>query len=182
MSEEIKEENPVDPIELSIFKEHIENNFLNIIDSLPKQEKRLVYEESCLPKLLFFTTKEKLIAKKIKKDFVMLKSGILMAECSIIVYIIPPKKECLQIIDNHIDGNNKKINNNEEDARKQMEYHVIFFPKINLECQNFIDNSLNGACYKKHNLNMDIYPLDHEILSLELNNSFHELYITNNFN
>ena len=29
MSEEIKEENPVDPIELSIFKEHIENNFLN---------------------------------------------------------------------------------------------------------------------------------------------------------
>ena len=28
MSEEIKEENPVDPIELSIFKEHIENNFL----------------------------------------------------------------------------------------------------------------------------------------------------------
>ena len=126
MSEEIKEENPVDPIELSIFKEHIENNFLNIIDSLPKQEKRLVYEESCLPKLLFFTTKEKLIAKKIKKDFVMLKSGILMAECSIIVYIIPPKKECLQIIDNHIDGNNKKLNNNEEDARKQMEYKNKF--------------------------------------------------------
>jgi len=143
MSEEIKEENPVDPIELSIFKEHIENNFLNILDSLPKQEKRLVYEESCLSKLLFFTTREKLISKKIKKDFVMLKSGILMAECSIIIYIIPPKKECLQIIDNHIEGNNKKINNNEEDARKQMEYHIIFFPKINLECQNYIDKSYN---------------------------------------
>ena len=182
MSEEIKEENPVDPIELSIFKEHIENNFLNILDSLPKQEKRLVYEESCLSKLLFFTTREKLISKKIKKDFVMLKSGILMAECSIIIYIIPPKKECLQIIENHIEGNNKKINNNEEDARKQMEYHIIFFPKINLECQNFIDNSYNGACFKKHNLNMDIYPLDHEILSLELNDSFHELYVTNNYN
>ena len=182
MSEEIKEENPVDPIELSIFKEHIENNFLNILDSLPKQEKRLVYEESCLSKLLFFTTREKLISKKIKKDFVMLKSGILMAECSIIIYIIPPKKECLQIIDNHIEGNNKKINNNEEDARKQMEYHIIFFPKINLECQNYIDKSYNGACFKKHNLNMDIYPLDHEILSLELNDSFHELYVTNNYN
>ena len=182
MSEEIKEENPVDPIELSIFKEHTENNFLNIIDSLPKSEKRLVYEQSCLSKLLFFTTKEKLIKKNIKKDFIMLKSGILMAECSIIVYIIPPKKECLQIIDNHIEGNNKKLYNNEEDARKQMEYHIIFFPKINLECQNYIDNSNNGAYFKTHNLNMDLFPLDYEIISLELNDSLHELYVTNNYN
>ena len=76
MSEEIKDENPVDPIELSIFKEHVENNLLNILDSLPKTEKRLVYEESCLPKLLFFTTREKLISKKVQKDFIKLKSGI----------------------------------------------------------------------------------------------------------
>ena len=182
MSEDIKEENPVDPIDLSIFKEHIENNFLTIIDSLQKSEKRLVYEESCLSKLFFFTTKEKLISKKIKKDFVMLKSGILMAECSIIVYIIPPKKECLQIIDNHIDGNNKKMDTNSDDSKRKMEYHIIFFPKINLECQNFIKNSLNQAYFNTYNLNMDLYPLDHEILSLELNDTFHELYVTNNYN
>ena len=182
MSEDIKEENPVDPIDLSIFKEHIENNFLTIIDSLQKSEKRLVYEESCLSKLFFFTTKEKLISKKIKKDFVLLKSGILMAECSIIVYIIPPKKECLQIIDNHIDGNNKKMDTNSDDSKRKMEYHIIFFPKINLECQNFIKNSLNQAYFNTYNLNMDLYPLDHEILSLELNDTFHELYVTNNYN
>ena len=70
MAEEIKEENPVDPIELSIFKEHVENNFLNILDSLPKTEKRLVYEESCLSKLLFFTTRDKLIAKNVRKELV----------------------------------------------------------------------------------------------------------------
>ena len=180
MSEEIKEGNPVDPIELSIFKEHIENNFLNIIDSLPKSEKRLVYEESCLSKLLFFTTKEKLISKNIKSDFVKLKSGILMAECSTIIYIIPPKKDLLKIIDIHIDGNNKKMNDSGE--RKKMEYHIIFFPKINLECQNYINDSLNCVSFIKHNLNIDIYPLDHEILSLELTDSFHELYVTNNYN
>ena len=182
MSEDIKEENPVDPIDLSIFREHIENNFLTIIDSLQKSEKRLVYEESCLSKLFFFTTKEKLISKKIKKDFVLLKSGILMAECSIIVYIIPPKKECLQIIDNHIEGNNKKMDTNSDDSKRKMEYHIIFFPKINLECQNFIKNSLNQAYFNTYNLNMNLYPLDHEILSLELNDTFHELYVTNNYN
>ena len=182
MSEEIKDENPVDPIELSIFKEHTENNFLNILDSLPNGEKRLVYEESCLSKLLFFTTREKLISKKIKKEFIKLKPGILMAESSIIVYIIPPKKECLEIINNHIEGNNKKSDNNKEEARKAVEYHIIFFPKINLECQNYISESYNCVYFLKHNLNMDLYPLDHEILSLELNDSIHELYITNNYN
>lgn len=182
MSEEIKDENPVDPIELSIFKEHVENNLLNILDSLPKTEKRLVYEESCLPKLLFFTTREKLISKKVQKDFIKLKSGILMAGCSVIVYIIPPKKECLEIINNHIEGNNKKTDENNEEIKNKIEYHVIFFPKINLECENYLKDSYNYACFNKHNLNMDIYPLDHEILSLELNQSFHELYAINNYN
>ena len=182
MSEEVKDENPVDPIDLSIFKEHVENNLLNILDSLPKTEKRLVYEESCLPKLLFFTTREKLISKKVQKDFIKLKSGILMAGCSVIVYIIPPKKECLEIINNHIEGNNKKTDENNEEIKNKIEYHVIFFPKINLECENYLKDSYNYACFNKHNLNMDIYPLDYEILSLELNQSFHELYAINNYN
>ena len=182
MAEEIKEENPVDPIELSIFKEHVENNFLSILDSLPKTEKRLVYEESCLSKLLFFTTRDKLIAKNVRKEFIVLKSGILMAECPTIVYIIPPKKECLQIIENHIEGNNKKSDDNRDEAKKKVEYHIIFFPKINLECQNYISESFNCAYFNKYNLNIDLYPLDYEIISLELNNSFHELYVTNNYN
>ena len=182
MAEEIKEENPVDPIELSIFKEHVENNFLNILDSLPKTEKRLVYEESCLSKLLFFTTRDKLIAKNVRKEFIVLKSGILMAECPTIVYIIPPKKECLQIIENHIEGNNKKSDDNRDEAKKKVEYHIIFFPKINLECQNYISESFNCAYFNKYSLNIDLYPLDYEIISLELNNSFHELYVTNNYN
>lgn len=59
-----EEENPVEPIELSIFKEHIENNFLSILDSIPKLEKCLILEESCVTKLNFLTTREKLKEKK----------------------------------------------------------------------------------------------------------------------
>ena len=105
-----------------------------------------------------------------------------MAECPTIVYIIPPKKECLQIIENHIEGNNKKSDDNRDEAKKKVEYHIIFFPKINLECQNYISESFNCAYFNKYNLNIDLYPLDYEIISLELNNSFHELYVTNNYN
>ena len=52
-SEEFKDENPVDPIDLSIFKEHIENNLLNILNSLPQLEKSLVIDKSCINKFFF---------------------------------------------------------------------------------------------------------------------------------
>ena len=191
-TEEFKDENPVDPIELSLFKEHIENNFLAILDSLPKTEKSIVLESSCIQKLWFFTTMEKLKSKNVKKELIHLKKGVLMADSPIIIYLIPPKKECIQIIEKHIGGNNKNLGQGEEtkpeedgkaeDNMDYKEYHIIFFPKISNECQSLINDSLYRAYFNIHNLNMDIYPLDYDLMSLEEEDSFHQLYITNNYN
>ena len=71
---------------------------------------------------------------------------------------------------------------NTEESRVSKEYHVIFCPKITNECQSFINTSLYRAFYNIHNVNMDIYPLDYEIMSLEEENCFHQLYINNNYN
>jgi len=190
--EEFKNENPVDPIDLSIFKEHIENNLLNILDSLPKYEKSLVLDKSCIPKLNFFTTLDQLKTRKVRKELIMLKEGTLMADSPIIIYIIPPKKECVQIINKHIELNNKNLTpgmenriteeGNQDESKGNKEYHIIFFPKITNECQSYINDSLYRAFYNIHNLNMDIYPLDYELMSLEDDNCFHQLYITNNYN
>ena len=49
-----KDENPNEPIDLSIFKDHIKLTFLDMIKSMPKVEKRLVLERSLIPKLDFF--------------------------------------------------------------------------------------------------------------------------------
>ena len=189
-SEEFKDENPVDPIDLSIFKEHIENNLLNILESLPKFPKTLILDKSCIQKLNFFTTKEKLNTSNVCKDIIMLRPGTLMADSPIIVYLVPPKKECVQIVEKHIEGNTKnltpvenKIEEGKSDEnRANKEYYVIFFPKITNECQSFINDSLYRAYFNIYNLNMDIYPLDYELMSLEDDNCFHQLYITNNYN
>ena len=192
-SEEFKDENPVDPIDLSIFKEHIENNLLTVLNSLPQLEKSLVIDRSCIKKFFFFTTLEKLKPTKVRNKIIVLREGVLMADSPIIIYLIPPQKECVQIIDKHIEANNKNYtvglenrtqgetpNTDEKVINK--EYHIIFFPKITNECQSFINDSLNRAFYNVHNLNMDIYPLDYELMSLEDENSFHQLYVTNNYN
>ena len=192
-SEENKNENPVDPIELSIFKEHIKNNFLNIIDSLPKLEKFLILDKSCEKKLNFIISFKELIAKKYIKNTTILTDGTLSVDSPIIIYVIPPKKECVQIINKHIERNhqnqspgNENIieteDNKDNKGSQNKEYHVIFFPRIINECQTYINESIYRALFNIHNLNMDIYPLDYELMSLEDENSFHQLFVTNNYN
>ena len=188
--EEFKDENPVDPIDLSIFRENIENNLLRILESLPKFKKTIILDISSISKLNFITTLEKLKSANVQKE-IILKSGRIMVETPILVYLIPPKKECLQIIEKHIEANNKNLtqgvdNNIEEgkidESKANKEYHIIFFPKITNECQSLINDSLYRAYFNVYNLNMDIYPLDYEIMSLQDDNSFHQLYVTNNYN
>ena len=67
--EDIEEidENPVSPIDLSIFKENFEQNLLTIIDSLNDQERTLVIEESCITKFGFFIKTDFLAKRKFKK-------------------------------------------------------------------------------------------------------------------
>ena len=192
-TEENKNENPVEPIELSIFKEHIKNNFLSIIDSLPKLEKFLILDKSCEKKLNFIISFKELIAKKYIKNTTILTDGTLSVDSPIIIYVIPPKKECVQIINKHIERNhqnqtsgNENIIDTEENkdikGSQNKEYHIIFFPRIINECQTYINESIYRALFNIHNLNMDIYPLDYELMSLEDENSFHQLYVTNNYN
>ena len=193
-SEEVKNENPVDPIELSIFKEHIKNNFLNIIESLPKIEKYLILDKSCEQKLNFIIPIQELKTKKLIKEKEILSEISSGADSPIVIYLIPPKKECVQIINKHIERNylnmthgsenkNTEEGNKDDNKGNQMkEYHIIFFPNIINECQSYINESIYRSYFNIHNLNMDIYPLDYEIMSLEEDDCFHQLYITNNYN
>ena len=72
------EENPIEPIDISIFKEHIQKSLIRIIHSLPKVEKRLVLEKSLIPKLSFFINDISLVineqVKKEKNFYILFKT------------------------------------------------------------------------------------------------------------
>ena len=180
-----KDENPVDPIDLSIFKEHIQNSLLNIIKSLPKIEKRLVLEHSIIPKLSFFINDISILLEEhVKKDIFNLNKNIKI-DTEIMIFLIPGKiqflKEIMQIIKNYFEdiqlnkftpGNNQNIS----------EFHVIFIPKINNDCKQFLKTDQYEPYIKTYNLNMDIYSLDYDLMSLEENDSIKDLYIDKNYN
>ena len=190
LNEEI-DENPVSPIDLTIFKEQIEQNLLNIIDHLPNQEKSLILEKSCISKLIFFTKIEPLRQRQVKDNISILKKTPPVVKTPILLYIIPSKKEILEIIQSHIEDNFNKTSmlayipkekEPKKDEEIKKEFHIIFVPKITTECNLFIKNSDFALFFHTHNLNMDVYPLDYDLLSLEDYTSFYDLYVAQNLN
>ena len=177
------EENPIYPIDLSIFKDQIRQTFLSILDSLPKVEKTLVLEKSCISKLNYLTSREHLKEYQVRTDMLILNSSSLISDSPILIYIITPNTENLKIVEKHIETNMKdfgtKISGEITDGGNapSEKYHIIFIPKISGECYNYINNSRYKKYIKTHTLNIDIYQLDNEILSLENNNAFRDIYL-----
>ena len=151
----IQDENPIFPIDLYIFKEHTCQSFLKILDSLPNKEKTLIIEKSCIFKINYIASPKQLKEKKVIKNFLFESKEDFQSPTPILIYIIPSSIEFLKIIEKHI-----LIN-------KKIEFHIIFIPKITIECSNFIEESKNKSFYHLHNLNVDMYALDYDIISLE---------------
>ncbi len=162
-------DNPVDPIELSLFKEHTCQSLLNILDNLPKEEKTLIIEKSCISKLNYITSLDPLIQRQVRKDLVLLEPKNYISQTPIIIYMISPSINSLEIIENHISENKKR------------EFHLIFIPKIKIECSSFIENSKYKSYFNIHNLNIDMFVLDYDLISLEDHNAFHNIYVKDNY-
>ena len=102
------EENPVFPIDLTIFKEQIEQNLLNILDLMPKLDKTLILEKSLISKLSFFTRLEPLKKRQIIGKLATFSKEPPTQRTPILLYMIPSQKELLEIIQSHIEDNIKK--------------------------------------------------------------------------
>ena len=181
------EESPVFPIDLSIFKDQIRQTLLNILDTLPSVEKTLVLEKSCVSKLNYLTSLEPLKERKVRKELLVLKSTSFVSDSPIIIYIITPQLENIKIIEKHIESTTKDFGSKDsseiqQDKEHYNKYHLIFIPKITGDCYSFINNSKYKSYFNTHILNIDIYQLDYDLLSLENKNSFRDIYIDKNLN
>ena len=163
------DENPVFPIDVNIFKEHTCQSFLKILDSLPDKEKTLIIEKSCIYKLNYIVSTKQLTEKKITKNFLFESKEDFLSPTSILIYIIPPSLDFLNIIEKHISLNSS------------IEFHLIFIPKVTIECSDYISQSKNKSVYHVHNLNIDMFALDYDLISLEDYASFRNIYVKDNY-
>lgn len=133
-------------------------------------------DKSCISTLDFFSNIEVLQKKKIKKDLIILKPSPFIFRTPIALFLIPPSQESLQEVEEQIRGNSPKPNTNDTNMEEK-DFHIIIVSGINNECRDFIEKSGFKEKFHIHNLPIDIYPLDYDIISLEDNNILRKLYV-----
>ena len=161
-------------IDLSIFKDHLEQTFLDKLDSLKDFNKLIVLAKPCLHQLNYITKFDKVTKRKVEKIEILSEAiSETYEKTPLIIYIIPPEIKYLKLIETHF----SKIKN-----KTQKQFHVIFIPQITNECQSYIKNTNLNFYLKTDNLNIDMYNLDKDILSLEENSALYDLYIKEDLN
>ena len=87
--------------------------------------------------------------------------------------------EILAIIDKYFKESQSSINliNNQS-----IEFHLIFVSSIDSECQSIIEKSIYHDFIKVHYLNMDIYTIEYDLISIEEQDALKDLYIDKNYN
>ena len=178
-----KEENPnsspnsqtkITNIDLSIFRDHLEQSFLDKLDSLQDIDKLIVLAKPCLQQLNYITKFDKVKKRKIEKIEILGENfSELYEKTPLIIYIIPPEMQYLKIIEKHLSKLKDKT---------QKQFHVLFIPQITNECQSYIKSTALNFYLKLDNLNIDMYILDKDILSLEENSAIYDLYIKDDLN
>lgn len=180
--------NIFEPIDLTLFKDHIQQTLLSIIDSMPKKAKTLVIEESIIPKLSYFSELEPLEKKGVNRSIQRLTESPITNETDVLIFVISPKQLSLEWIENQIKSEQGSFqfsgdqNNYKDSIAANKQYHIIFFTKINNECFNYINQSTYRTFFITHNLNAEIYPLDLDIISIEQKKCLKELYVDDNLN
>jgi hypothetical protein len=163
MENNLEKENPLFPLDLSIFQDHVKLSFGHILNQMEDKMKTVVVNTVALKIINFFIDCNFLESKKCSRQIIALNKVNLMVTSDVIVYVITPNISNLEAVLFQI--------TNHKSSQINKKYSMIFIPKINYECQNFIDqNEIFKKCdLEIFNLPIDLYPIDYDLLSLEDN-------------
>ena len=96
-------------IDLSIFKDHLEQSFLDKLDSMQDIEKLIILAKPCLHQINYITKFDKVKKRKIEKiEILGEKTSESYDKTPIIIYIIPPEIKYIKIIENHLSKTKNK--------------------------------------------------------------------------
>ena len=143
------------------------------------EEKILVLEETCIKIIDFFFNLKFFANHRVQKKIYKLSPSLLSTEANIIIYITHPEIEFIEQIEEQMKLIYEEKKSEGED--KEKEYHCIFISKITNECQEYLSKSEYKDKLITHCLNIEIFPLDYDLLSMEDPNSFKDIFIEENY-
>ena len=144
--------------------------------------------QNLIKKMNFFLTPSILDKYGIERKVYILENCPYNTDATRIVYIIPRTRQYFPIINKQYDCMYNLI----QSEKKKGNYHypltyysILMYPQVDLNLiepvisRKNLEQLIYPEFYTFYNFPLDIFPLDYDLLSLEDNNSFQELYLKN---
>jgi len=154
-------------INLSALREYGRKELLQVLDSV-QGKKGLVLDQKLAGPLSLIAEYSLLKEHGVEKVYI-LQSGKLDTELKNLIYICRPRMIYMKYISDHIHQHKK------ENLKK--DYSVFFVPRRTIICEKILEEEGVYGEIQLGEYNLDLIPFDDDLLSLELEYSFRELYL-----
>ena len=181
--------NVFDPIDFTIFKEEIKEDFQNTCSDIfknDKEKKALVISKNLLQKFSSIFTMKDLTQLRFSEQLYFLELCPQPIKEYQIIFIIPSKIECINIVMKQIEKDQEEINEKQKKFLENKDkiisktYYFFHVPKIDNSVLNYINNNFNYySTFFENYYDFELcnFVLDYDIISMEDNQCFKELYL-----
>ena len=181
--------NMFEPIDLTIFKEELKEDFQNTCTDIfknDKEKKALVISKSLIQKFSSLFTIKDLKELRFSEHIYFLELCPQVIKEYQIVFIIPSKIECFNIVMKQIEKDQEEINEKQKKFLENKDkiisktYYFFHVPKVDNSVLNYINNNFNYySTFFENYYDFELcnFVLDYDVISMEDNQCFKELYL-----
>ena len=181
--------NDFNPIDFTIFKDEIKEDFQNLCSEIfknDKEKKALVISKHLLQKFSSLFTIKELSKLYFSDTLYYLEQCPQTIKEYQIVFIIPSKIECVNLILKQIEKDQEEINEKQKkflenkDKIISKSYYFFHVPKVDLAVMNYINNNFNfyeTFFENYYDFELTNFVLDYDLISMEDEQCFKELFL-----
>ena len=181
--------NIFDPIDFTIFKDEIQDDFQNIVSKTApdeKEKKTLVLSRFLLEKFSYIFKMDDLKKLDFSSPIYYLENCPQDINGNIVIFLMPSKTECIDLVVKQIERDRQNIiqkqKNFEQNKNSIVEksYYFYYVPKIDTSINSYIQEKYSfQTAYFKNYFDFELlnFPLDFDLVSLEDSQCFKELYL-----
>ncbi|KAJ3126525.1 hypothetical protein HK098_007425 [Nowakowskiella sp. JEL0407] len=151
---------------VALLKELARRDLVNVLDSV-RGKKGLVIDQSLSGPISLVTEFSLLKDHGVEKIYHLQQS--IVTECKALIYLCRPKIQNMKCIAENIRSHTQ--------AGIKLEYSLFFVPRRTMICERVLEEEGVYGDISIGEYHLDIIPLDDDVISMELDNSFRELFL-----
>ncbi|XP_071092847.1 vacuolar protein sorting-associated protein 33A-like isoform X1 [Haliotis cracherodii] len=161
-------------INLSLLRDFYRREFLECLDKC-LGTKALVWDDALTGPFGLIAEYSLLKEHEVEKMFPLRSTGLPKNNVQNVLFITRPKLHLMEMI-------SQNILQEEQQGGFRKEYYLVFVPRKSLLCEKKLKEiGVYGSFTSVEEFNLELIPFDYDLLSMEMDNTFRDCYLDNDF-